>query len=178
MIAPALQTEGKALQKGPAGGNGVTNRPSTVSISIGSWSLTSGAQYAQLIARRVREAHVFLRDHSPRDATAAEAAALNPTAVILSGGPASVYAERRVRHRSRVLRAGRADVLGICYGHQLLIAHRLGGVVDRREAGEYGKAELETTDEPSILFAELPEQQPVWMSHGDAVVKAPPGFSL
>jgi GMP synthase (glutamine-hydrolysing) len=134
-----------------------------------------GAQYAQLIARRVREAHVF-SEIIPRDTTAAEAAARNPTAVILSGGPASVYAENAYDLDPGFFDLG-VPVLGICYGHQL-IAHGLGGVVDRRESGEYGKAELETTEEESVLFSELPDLQPVWMSHGDAVVKAPPGFTV
>ena len=134
-----------------------------------------GAQYAQLIARRVREAHVF-SEIIPRDTTAEEAAAKNPTAIILSGGPASVYSENAYDIDPGVFELG-VPVFGICYGHQLL-AHGLGGVVDRREAGEYGKADLETTDEASLLFAELPEIQPVWMSHGDAVVKAPPGFTV
>ncbi len=132
-----------------------------------------GAQYAQLIARRVREAHVF-SEIIPRHTTAAEAAQRNPTAVILSGGPASVYAESAYDIDPGFFELG-VPVLGICYGHQLL-ANSLGGVVDRREAGEYGKAELETTGEASTLFAGLPEHQTVWMSHGDAVAKAPPGF--
>ena len=134
-----------------------------------------GAQYAQLIARRVREAHVF-SEIIPRDTTAEAAAAMRPTAVIFSGGPASVYADDAYDIDPGFFELG-VPVLGICYGHQLL-AHGLGGVVDRREAGEYGKAELETTSEPSVLLSELPEQQPVWMSHGDAVVKAPPGFTV
>jgi GMP synthase (glutamine-hydrolysing) len=132
-----------------------------------------GAQYAQLIARRVREAHVF-SEIIPRDTTAAEVTEKNPTAIILSGGPASVYADDAYDIDPGIFELG-VPVFGICYGHQLL-AHGLGGVVDRRESGEYGKADLETTGEPSVLFSELPESQPVWMSHGDAVVKAPPGF--
>jgi GMP synthase (glutamine-hydrolysing) len=132
-----------------------------------------GAQYAQLIARRVREAHVF-SEIIPRDATAVEVAEKNPAAIILSGGPASVYADNAYDIDPGIFELG-VPVFGICYGHQLL-AHGLGGVVDRRESGEYGKADLETTGEPSVLFSELPESQSVWMSHGDAVVKAPPGF--
>jgi len=134
-----------------------------------------GAQYAQLIARRVREAHVF-SEIIPRDATAAEAAERNPAAIILSGGPASVYAENAYDIDPGFFELG-VPILGICYGHQLL-AHGLGGVVDRRESGEYGKAELEFTTEASLLLSELPDQQTVWMSHGDAVVKAPPGFTV
>ncbi|MBT8202065.1 MAG: glutamine-hydrolyzing GMP synthase, partial [Acidimicrobiia bacterium] len=132
-----------------------------------------GAQYAQLIARRVREAHVFSQI-VPRDTTAAEAAGHEPTAIILSGGPASVYAEDAYDVDSAIFELG-VPVLGICYGHQLL-AHGMGGVVDRRESGEYGKADLTAEIEGSVLFSELPEEQPVWMSHGDSVVKAPPGF--
>ncbi|NNL70968.1 MAG: glutamine-hydrolyzing GMP synthase [Acidimicrobiia bacterium] len=125
------------------------------------------------MARRVREAHVFSQI-VPRDTTAAEAAGHEPTAIILSGGPASVYAEDAYDVDSAIFELG-VPVLGICYGHQLL-AHGMGGVVDRRESGEYGKADLTAEIEGSVLFSELPEEQPVWMSHGDSVVKAPPGF--
>ncbi|MDH3605754.1 MAG: glutamine-hydrolyzing GMP synthase [Acidimicrobiia bacterium] len=134
-----------------------------------------GAQYAQLIARRVREAHVF-SEIVPRDITVAEAAAKNPQAIILSGGPASVYADDAYSIDPGFFEMG-VPLLGICYGHQLL-AHGLGGVVDRRESGEYGKAELVAGNDPSVLFDGLPEEQSVWMSHGDAVSKAPPGFTV
>ncbi|HVR32788.1 MAG TPA: glutamine-hydrolyzing GMP synthase [Acidimicrobiia bacterium] len=131
-----------------------------------------GAQYAQLIARRVREANV----HSsivPRDMSAAEIAALKPTGIILSGGPASVYADDAYRIDPAVFGLG-IPVLGICYGHQLLAAALDGDVVNTGQA-EYGKTELVTTP-GSVLFQDLPETQEVWMSHRDAVARAPEGF--
>jgi GMP synthase (glutamine-hydrolysing) len=133
-----------------------------------------GAQYAQLIARRVREAHV-LSEIVPRDITAAEIMARGPSGLILSGGPASVYADDAYEIDPEILDLD-VPVLGICYGHQLL-AHGLGGQVARTGSAEYGKAELTVLD-GSGLFAELPETQDVWMSHGDAVVEAPPGFRV
>ena len=136
--------------------------------------LDFGAQYAQLIARRVREAHVF-SEIVPRDITAAEVAERKPAGIILSGGPASVYAEGAYDVDPAILELG-IPVLGICYGHQV-IAHTLDGVVARTDAAEYGRTDLEVTA-PSVLFRELPEQQIVWMSHGDAVVTAPTGFTV
>ena len=133
-----------------------------------------GAQYAQLIARRVREAHV-LSEIVPRDITAAEVMALSPSGLILSGGPASVYADDAYQIDSDIFDLD-VPILGICYGHQLL-AHGLGGRVARTGSAEYGKTELTVAD-GSGLFAELPETQDVWMSHGDAVVEAPPGFRV
>ncbi len=134
-----------------------------------------GAQYAQLIARRVREAHVYSRI-IPRDTTAAAAAELNPLAIILSGGPASVYADGAFSLDPAFFDLG-IPILGICYGHQLL-AQGLGGVVERTEAGEYGGTDLTVAGEDSTLFAELPAVQQVWMSHADSVVKSPPGFTV
>ena len=134
-----------------------------------------GAQYAQLIARRVREAHVY-SEIIDRETPASVAAARNPSAIILSGGPASVYAENAYDIDPAYFDLG-VPVLGICYGHQVL-AHGLGGVVDRTEAGEYGKAAMTVLEESSRLFGDLPLEQDVWMSHGDAVVKAPPGFQV
>jgi GMP synthase (glutamine-hydrolysing) len=133
-----------------------------------------GAQYAQLIARRVREAHVF-SEIVPRDITASEVKAKNPAGVILSGGPASVYAEDAYEIDADILRLG-IPILGICYGHQVLAAE-LGGTVAHNEVGEYGPADLELTG-PSILLAGLPERQAVWMSHRDAVAAAPTGFRV
>jgi GMP synthase (glutamine-hydrolysing) len=131
-----------------------------------------GAQYAQLIARRVREAHVY-SEIVPRDITASDVLARQPVGIILSGGPASVYAEDAYDLDPAILDLG-IPVLGICYGHQVL-AHALGGEVVRTEAAEFGRTELQA-DPGAVLFAELPENQQVWMSHRDAVVKAPPGF--
>ena len=131
-----------------------------------------GAQYAQLIARRVREANV----HSaivPRDITAAEIVAMQPAGIILSGGPASVYAEDAYRVDPAIFELG-IPVLGICYGHQLM-ADALHGEVANTGRAEYGKTEL-TTALGSLLFEGLPESQEVWMSHRDAVAAAPDGF--
>ncbi len=133
-----------------------------------------GAQYAQLIARRVREAHVY-SEIVPRDITAAAVKERRPAALILSGGPASVYADGAYRIDPDILSLG-VPTLGICYGHQLL-AHELGGTVARNDVAEYGKTELEVAT-PGTLLAGLPERQPVWMSHRDAVVAAPPGFAV
>ncbi|MGZ8755569.1 MAG: glutamine-hydrolyzing GMP synthase, partial [Acidimicrobiia bacterium] len=133
-----------------------------------------GAQYAQLIARRVREAHV-LSEIVPRDITAAEITARRPSGLILSGGPASVYADDAYEIDPDIFDLD-VPILGICYGHQV-IAHRLGGRVAQTGSAEYGKTELRVLD-GSGLFAELPETQDVWMSHGDAVVEAPPGFRV
>lgn len=131
-----------------------------------------GAQYAQLIARRVREANV----HSEivgRDITAAEVANRKPVGVILSGGPASVYAEDAYRLDPELIELG-IPVLGICYGHQLM-ADLAGGTVANTGSAEYGKTELEV-DGGSVLLADRPGNQDVWMSHRDLVSVAPPGF--
>jgi GMP synthase (glutamine-hydrolysing) len=133
-----------------------------------------GAQYAQLIARRVREAHV-LSEIVPRDITAVEIMERRPSGLILSGGPASVHADDAYEIDPDIFKLD-VPVLGICYGHQLL-AHGLGGRVARTGSAEYGKTELSVVD-GSGLFAELPETQDVWMSHSDAVVEAPAGFRI
>ncbi len=132
-----------------------------------------GAQYAQLIARRVREAHVF-SEIVGRDITAEEVRAKSPTGIILSGGPASVYAEDAYDLDPAIVGLG-IPILGICYGHQVL-AHAVGGVVTETGGGEYGKTQLTVIETDSTLFHDLPLQQEVWMSHGDAVTKVPPGF--
>ncbi|MGI8773732.1 MAG: glutamine-hydrolyzing GMP synthase [Actinomycetota bacterium] len=133
-----------------------------------------GAQYAQLIARRVRECHVY-SEIVPHELSAAEIAARKPAALILSGGPKSVHQPGAPTIDPKVFDLG-VPVLGICYGQQLM-ATTLGGEVARTGVGEFGKADL-TVDAPgSLLFRELPQEQTVWMSHNDAVVKAPPGFS-
>ena len=133
-----------------------------------------GAQYAQLIARRVREAHVF-SEIVPRDIDAAGILARKPVGIILSGGPASVYAHDAYDLDAAILDLG-IPILGICYGHQVL-AHALGGDVVRTEAAEFGRTELKV-EADSVLFNHLPDRQQVWMSHRDAVVKAPPGFRV
>jgi GMP synthase (glutamine-hydrolysing) len=132
--------------------------------------LDFGGQYSQLIARRVREARVYSELVSHR-ATAAEIAARNPSALILSGGPASVYAEGAPHCDPAIFELG-IPTLGICYGMQLM-ALNLGGLVDRTGAGEFGKAELQAGE--SALFHDLPAEQQVWMSHRDSVVAPPAG---
>ncbi len=133
-----------------------------------------GAQYAQLIARRVREAHVY-SEIVPRDITAAEVSDRHPVGIILSGGPASVYAPDAYGIDDALLHLD-IPVLGICYGHQV-IANGLGGAVERNDIAEYGSADL-TVSGSSVLFKGLANQQTVWMSHRDAVVAAPDGFTV
>ena len=133
-----------------------------------------GAQYAQLIARRVREANVF-SEIVPSSITAAEVTAKAPSAIILSGGPSSVYADNAPTVDAAIFSLG-IPVFGICYGFQAMAA-ALGGVVSRTGKSEFGRTE--TTIQPSSkLFAGLPAQQKVWMSHGDAVTQAPAGFTV
>lgn len=133
-----------------------------------------GAQYARLIARRVREAGVY-SEIVPGTISAAALAADPPGAIILSGGPASVYASDAYPLDPEILGLG-IPVLGICYGHQL-IAHQLGGVVNRTQSGEYGSTRLSCLDD-SLLLKGFPAQSTVWMSHGDAVSQAPPGLRV
>lgn len=133
-----------------------------------------GAQYAQLIARRVREAHVY-SEIVPRTITAAEVRELGPVGIILSGGPASVYADDAYEIDPEILELG-IPTLGICYGHQV-IAQALGGKVVHTDMAEYGRATL-TLAGSSVLLRGLPEEQVVWMSHGDAVAEAPAGFAV
>ena len=127
-----------------------------------------GAQYAQLIARRVREAHVY-SEVVPHTWTAEQILAKQPLAIILSGGPASVYVDDAPAFDEQILDAG-IPVFGICYGFQVRAA-ALGGQVDKTGLREYGRTTVRTTG--SVLFAGQPTEQSVWMSHGDAVVKAP-----
>jgi len=133
-----------------------------------------GAQYAQLIARRVREANVY-SEIVPSTITAAEVSAKNPSAIILSGGPSGVYAENAPTFDGAILSLG-IPTFGICYGFQVMAA-ALGGVVSQTGKSEFGRTEanLGTTTK---LFAKLPATQKVWMSHGDAVTTAPNGFTI
>jgi GMP synthase (glutamine-hydrolysing) len=133
-----------------------------------------GAQYAQLIARRVREAHVY-SEIVPRDMPIHEMLARKPAGIIFSGGPASVHVEGAPSIDPSVYRAG-VPVLGICYGAQL-VAQQLGGHVARTGIGEYGRTVLDVVA-GSQLFQELPVRQDVWMSHADSITTAPPGFSV
>nr|WP_322752459.1 glutamine-hydrolyzing GMP synthase [Frankia sp. Cas3] len=131
-----------------------------------------GAQYAQLIARRVRECHVY-SEIVRWDLPVEEIVARRPAAVILSGGPKSVYSPGALEVDPALFRAG-IPVLGICYGHQVM-AHALAGTVARTGTAEYGATRLAVAA-PGVLFADLPAAQQVWMSHGDSVTAAPPGF--
>jgi GMP synthase (glutamine-hydrolysing) len=132
--------------------------------------LDFGGQYAQLIARRVREARVYSELVSHR-VTPEEVRARNPYAIILSGGPASVYAERAPRMDPAIFELG-VPTLGICYGAQLM-ALDLGGRVERTGASEFGKTGLRAQE--GRLFRDLPDEQTVWMSHRDSVTAPPDG---
>ena len=133
-----------------------------------------GAQYGQLIARRVRDLRVY-SEIVPCDVTADEVRAIAPSAIILSGGPASVYAEDAPSIDPEILQLG-IPVLGFCYGQQIM-AVTLGGEVGHTEKGEYGPAPLTRCDEgASALYGDTPAEQTVWMSHRDAVSRVPEGF--
>jgi GMP synthase (glutamine-hydrolysing) len=133
-----------------------------------------GAQYAQLIARRVREAHVY-SEIVPSTITPAQVREKNPSAIILSGGPSSVYAENAPKFDAAILKLG-IPVFGICYGFQVMAA-ALGGVVSQTGKSEFGRTDV-SAQIASKIFNGLPAQQKVWMSHGDAVTTAPEGFSI
>jgi len=134
-----------------------------------------GAQYAQLIARRVREANVYSEIVS-RDLTSAEFAERRPSGIIFSGGPASVHVDGAPRIDPGVYDLG-VPILGICYGAQL-IAHQRGGTVGPNERGEYGRTDL-TVAEPGRLLADAGVgAHPVWMSHFDAITEPPPGATV
>jgi GMP synthase (glutamine-hydrolysing) len=133
-----------------------------------------GAQYSRLIARRVREAHVF-SEIVPATVTATELAERRPSGIILSGGPKSVYETPAPTLDPAVYDLG-IPILGICYGAQL-IASQLGGTVAHTGKGEYGRTEMSIVS-PSPLFADWPVDGEVWMSHGDAMTEAPPGFDV
>ncbi|MCD6291606.1 MAG: glutamine-hydrolyzing GMP synthase, partial [Anaerolineae bacterium] len=134
-----------------------------------------GSQYAQLIARRVREAHVYC-ELIPWDAPDSVFERLAPKGFILSGGPASVY-DANAPRIPRFVREADKPVLGICYGMQVL-AHELGGRVAPASEREYGPAELEILEPSAPLFVGVPQRQPVWMSHGDRIEALPPGWSI
>lgn len=133
-----------------------------------------GAQYAQLIARRVREAHVY-SEIVPHTMSAADILAREPAAIIVSGGPSSVY-EKGAPSLDRALFEAGVPVMGICYGHQLM-AQALGGTVAKTGLREFGRTTAEVVDE-GMTLAGSPTEQSVWMSHGDAVQEAPEGFAV
>ena len=132
-----------------------------------------GAQYAQLIARRVREARVY-SEVIPHTASVEDVKAKDPVAIVLSGGPASVYEEGAPQLDSALFGLG-VPVFGICYGFQAM-AQALGGTVAHTGTSEYGRTQLTVVG--GDLHSGLPDTQPVWMSHGDAVTSAPQGFDV
>jgi GMP synthase (glutamine-hydrolysing) len=131
-----------------------------------------GAQYAQLIARRVREVNVY-SEIIPSTTTVAQIIAMSPKAIILSGGPASVYAPEAPKLDSALFDTG-IPVFGICYGFQVMAA-ALGGEVAKTGKSEYGRTDFKVEHSKGLLSG-LPTQQQVWMSHGDSVTSAPKGF--
>ncbi len=147
-------------------GEPVTHRPVLV--------VDLGAQYAQFIARRVREANVY-SEIVPHSMSAADMLARDPAAIILSGGPSSVYEEGAPDVDPALFAAG-VPVLGICYGFQLM-ARALGGTVAKTGLREFGRTTA-TVTEPGAFLGGSPSEQTVWMSHGDAVHEAPPGFRV
>ncbi|HWP63220.1 MAG TPA: glutamine-hydrolyzing GMP synthase [Candidatus Binatia bacterium] len=153
----------RAADDRPGGGRA---EPDTVVV------LDFGSQYAQLIARRVRELNVY-SELLPFDTPWAEIERRRPKAIILSGGPASVY-EPGAPRPDPAIWTGRVPVLGICYGLQLM-AHELGGDVAPATKREYGPASITITADDG-LFSGLEREQPVWMSHGDSILRPPPGF--
>ncbi|HTZ86126.1 MAG TPA: glutamine-hydrolyzing GMP synthase [Solirubrobacteraceae bacterium] len=135
--------------------------------------LDYGGQYSQLIARRIRDCGVF-SELLPHTVPVQEVAKRKPRGIVLSGGPASVYAEGAPRLQRELLELG-VPVMGICYGMQLLV-HELGGRVEQAEVGEFGRSDLHVT-EPGTLLHDLPREQTCWMSHRDTVFEPPPGFT-
>jgi GMP synthase (glutamine-hydrolysing) len=134
-----------------------------------------GAQYAQLIARRVREAKVY-SEIVPHSMPVAEMLAKDPAAIILSGGPSSVY-EPGAPSLDAALFDNDVPVFGICYGFQAM-AQALGGTVAHTGSREYGRTHLTPSAQAGTMLRELPDDLPVWMSHGDSVVEAPSGFAV
>ncbi|MBS7644134.1 glutamine-hydrolyzing GMP synthase [Candidatus Bathyarchaeota archaeon] len=144
------------------------NEPNFIAV------LDFGAQYAHLIARRIRECQVY-SELLPHKTSPDELRKLHPKGIILSGGPASVYAKDAPTCDPKIFSLG-IPILGICYGMQLM-AHMLGGSVSKAERGEYGRVQL-IIDDHSDIFKGLPQNLNVWMSHGDRVIKLPKGFNI
>jgi GMP synthase (glutamine-hydrolysing) len=162
-------TDGAVTAPTPAAARPGSVPPASEEIVV----LDYGGQYSQLIARRVRDCGVF-SELLPHHVSSEELAARKPRGIILSGGPASVYAPGAPRLDRELLALG-VPVLGICYGMQLLV-HELGGRVEQAEVGEFGRSDLHVS-EPGTLLGGLPREQTCWMSHRDTVFEAPPGFT-
>jgi GMP synthase (glutamine-hydrolysing) len=165
MSSPAPSTTRAASQRARQGGDATALEEVVV--------VDYGGQYSQLIARRVRECGVF-SELIPHAVALEEIRGRRPRGIILSGGPASVYAPNAPPLRTELLELG-VPVLGICYGMQLL-AHALGGRVEEAAVGEFGRSAL-LVRAPGRLLAELPTEQTCWMSHRDSVFEPPPGFT-
>src|SRR5215207_7024732 len=165
-IAEAEQ--GGVAASAPAPGTAETAERDAVAV------IDFGSQYSQLIARRVREHHVYC-ELIPHDAPEERIRALRPKGFILSGGPASVYAPAAPLLPRSILDSGK-PILGICYGMQVL-AHQLGGEVQAGGKREYGPAVLRVNHPPAAIFNGVPPEFSVWMSHGDVVHRLPPGFA-
>ncbi|HEX7292801.1 MAG TPA: glutamine-hydrolyzing GMP synthase [Conexibacter sp.] len=170
-LASDLPTAATAVHDGEPEAASVSAPPPVATEEV--VVLDYGGQYSQLIARRVRECGVF-SELLPHHVGAAEVARRRPRGLILSGGPASVYAPDAPRLDPALLELG-IPVLGICYGMQLL-TRELGGEVQGAEVGEFGRSQL-TVTEPGRLLAGLPAEQTCWMSHRDTVFAPPPGFT-
>jgi GMP synthase (glutamine-hydrolysing) len=166
---PGAKAEERAASGEPAGRTPADEVTGVQEVVV----LDYGGQYSQLIARRVRDCGVF-SELLPHDTPLAELAARKPRGIILSGGPASVYAPGAPRLDRAVLDLG-VPVLGICYGMQLLM-RELGGRVEQAEVGEFGRSDLHVSD-PGVLLKGLPLEQTCWMSHRDTVFEPPPGFT-
>src|SRR5215217_8092506 len=176
-------TEGAAVPATPTAARGVTGSDAVSSEAADVHApetareevlvLDFGGQYSQLIARRIRECGVFaeLLPHTTDFESIRER---RPGALVLSGGPASVYSEGAPELRRELLEMG-IPVLGICYGMQAMV-RTLGGRVEGAEAGEFGRTPLLLADGGGTLLSGLPREQQCWMSHRDCVFEAPPGF--
>ncbi len=148
-----------------------TSRPGKGPVLV----LDYGAQYAQLIARRVRETQIY-SEVVPHDTPIEELLERDPAALILSGGPSSVYADSAPQTDPALFETG-VPTFGICYGFQAMV-RSLGGTVENTGTREYGRTELGIAGDGGVLHEDMPGHHPVWMSHGDSVSKAPDGFAV
>jgi GMP synthase (glutamine-hydrolysing) len=171
LAAPRSAAVADGEERAPGGTVGREDRTEVASDEV--VVLDYGGQYSQLIARRVRECGVF-SELIPHHVARERIATRKPRGIILSGGPASVYAPDAPPLERELLELG-VPVLGICYGMQLLV-HELGGRVEQADVGEFGRSDLKVI-EPGRLLADLPREQTCWMSHRDTVFEPPPGFT-
>jgi GMP synthase (glutamine-hydrolysing) len=167
--APGVRAGSEAQVGGSPAGTSVVEAGGVPEVVV----LDYGGQYSQLIARRVRDCGVF-SELLPHSTPLEEIARRNPRGIILSGGPASVYADGAPPLERGLLELG-VPVMGICYGMQLLV-HELGGRVEQAEVGEFGRSDLHV-EEPGRLLEGMPREQTCWMSHRDTVFSPPPGFT-